>query len=139
MGCFSYICPHCGRGLECFSKKHPNGEPVRLFFLVDGEVVEKMAGIYDGYGRVSKSDEATHTVLKRDRTHPAKGWDDNAVEWEYAEWVHMVTMHFHDAKGDPDAPKDPFTGFAGCHMGCGEPDWVPTDISEDDPDQGWGC
>jgi hypothetical protein len=49
MGCFSFICSHCGSGINSTSS---SGENVRLSLLKDGKVIEEMQGKYDSYGQV---------------------------------------------------------------------------------------
>jgi hypothetical protein len=49
MGCFSFICSKCGKGVNSSSF---HGENVRLSLLKDGKVIEEMQGEYDSYGRV---------------------------------------------------------------------------------------
>ena len=52
MGCFSFICKRCGKGILSNSFR---GERVELFLLKNGKVVEQMSGEYDSYGRVFDS------------------------------------------------------------------------------------
>ena len=49
MGCFSFMCKECGEAIlsDSFS-----GDPVELFLLDEGKVIEQMSGQYDSYGRV---------------------------------------------------------------------------------------
>ena len=49
MGCFSWICKECGKGIKSNSF---SGEECKLFLLKDGKVIQKMEGQYDSYGRV---------------------------------------------------------------------------------------
>lgn len=49
MGCFSFLCPVCGKSIKSSSEK---GEECVLYLLKDGVVIEMMAGQYDSYGRV---------------------------------------------------------------------------------------
>lgn len=106
MGCFSYICKESGRGVNSDSF---SGELCRIYLLVNGECVEEMRGQYDSYGRVF-------------------GPDGESVEWEYAPWSELVTLHFNDNPGD---------GFAIVLEEHYTPGCEPTTISENDPDQGW--
>ena len=49
MGCFSFLCQKCGKGIKSNSF---NGERVHLFLLKNSKVIEQMEGPYDSYGRV---------------------------------------------------------------------------------------
>ena len=71
MGCFSYICPVYGKGINSSSF---HGENVRLSLLENGKVIEEMQGQYDSYGRT---------------------FDENmqSVEWESRDWGTIVDMH----------------------------------------------
>jgi hypothetical protein len=53
MGCFSFICPKCGKGINSTSF---SGENVRLSLLQKGKVIEEMQGAYDSYGQVFDKD-----------------------------------------------------------------------------------
>jgi hypothetical protein len=53
MGCFSFICKKCGKGINSTSF---HGENVRLSLLQNGKVIEEMQGQYDSYGRVFDKD-----------------------------------------------------------------------------------
>lgn len=67
MGCFSYICPKCGKGINSSSL---HGENVKISLLIKGRVVEEMQGPYDSYGRVFD------------------------YEWESKPWGELVDLHF---------------------------------------------
>ena len=49
MGCFSFLCKACGKSIKSNSFR---GEPVTLYLLKDGKVLQSMEGEYDSYGRV---------------------------------------------------------------------------------------
>jgi hypothetical protein len=85
------------------------GERVYLFLLRDGEVVETMEGEYDSYGRVLTIDHK------------------KSIEWSI-DWGFIVDLHFDNDKGN---------GIAAIHKRCWKGD-IPKNISENDPDQGWG-
>ncbi len=53
MGCFSFLCKECGKGINSSSF---DGEKCRLYWLKDGKVHQKMRGPYDSYGRVFTRD-----------------------------------------------------------------------------------
>jgi len=113
MGCFSYKCKKSGEPILSSSF---SGDAVYLFLLKDGKVIEEMYGNYDSYGRVFGTEDSKNPHL-----------DNESFEWEH-EWGACIDLHFNNSSED---------GFAailaefydGVH---------PTEISEDDPDQGWG-
>jgi len=108
MGCFSYLCKECG---EAVLSDSATGDPVRLFRLKKGKVVQEMRGQYDSYGRVFTPDFKS------------------SVEWE-GDWCEIVDEHFND---------DPSTGIAAVHERCCKPTTqTPTTLSDNDPNQGWG-
>ena len=49
MGCFSFICQGCKQPINSTSFR---GERCNLFLLKDGQIIEKLNGEYDSYGRV---------------------------------------------------------------------------------------
>lgn len=106
MGCFSYLCKQTGK--PALSTSH-DGDPVHLYFLINGEVVEHMYGNYNSYGRVFK-----------------KGLEES-FEWE-RDFIEMVDIHYNG---------DPTSGFA-LELDGHESHAMPTTISQDDPNQGWG-
>jgi len=85
-----------------------SGDAVYIFRLEDGEVKEIMYGHYDSYGRVF------------DNNGDSFRWDKN--------WNNCVTDHFDGDEGN---------GFA-VILASAYDGVLPTTISEDDPDQGWG-
>ena len=106
MGCFSYICKESGKSVTSTSF---SGDPVRMYLLKDGKVIEEMRGHYDSYGRVFDD-------------------KDDSFEWK-KDWGECVDMHFNKKK-----PGDGFAVILEQHF-TGK---IPTTISEDDPMQGWG-
>jgi hypothetical protein len=86
MGCFSFMCKECGEQVTSTSF---DGEMVKLFLLKDGEVIEKMEGPYDSYGRV---------------------FDENyeSIKWEM-DWLEVCKLNFDTDKSN---------GIAGVHARC---------------------
>jgi hypothetical protein len=86
-----------------------DGDAVRLYLLKDGKVIEEMRGHYDSYGRVFKENNETY------------------FEWNM-DWNDVCELMFNSNPGDGIAVvlEKYFTGI------------IPTTISEQDPDQGWG-
>jgi len=115
MGCFSYNCKECGKGIQSTSF---DGEECHLFLLDGGKVVDQMTGKYDSYGRVFIPNSQVATV-----SHDLM----ESQSWTYKEWGDLVSMHF-----GPDES----TGFAAVHVACFS--GMPQTRSEDDPNQGWG-
>ena len=128
MGCFSYLCKKCGKGITSSSF---DGQKCILFLLKEGTIVEKIEGRYDSYGKVF-SKGGSHKLLttpigeidKHFKQEKKKG----KIVWEYDDWGNLVDLHFNDNKSD---------GFAAYHKKCYS-DEVPIEKSDDDPDQGWG-
>ena len=135
MGCFSYLCKECGKGILA---KGFDGDECVIFFLSDGQAIEKMEGRYNSYGEVFKiggkheyflhaninSNPNTTKWLDRDG-----GLDgDGSFEWKHSRWEHLIDMHFN---------KNPSDGFAAYHKECFD-GVLPTTQSGDDPNQGWG-
>lgn len=87
---------------------HTLREPCTIFRLEKGVVVEQMTGAYDSYGRVLDS-------------------EGKSIEWKL-DWQECVENHFNS---------DESTGFAIVHTRCNT-GVIPTVISDDDPNQGWG-
>ena len=126
MGCFSYICPFCGKGVRSTSF---DGELCEIFFLLDGKVIEKMTGRYDSYGRVFKKG-GTHELLVKPIEEPdPQDQRDDSIAWQYATWSTLVGLSFDRNK--------PLTGFAIVHQKCKDAEqYIPLEPSEGDPNQG---
>lgn len=105
MGCFSFICKKCNKAILSNSFR---GEPVELFLLKDGEVIESMSGEYDSYGRVFNKNM-------------------KSIAWKM-DWDKVCDLMFDENKGN---------GIAAIHTRCFDGE-IPTTRSEDDPNQGWG-
>lgn len=106
MGCFSFKCKKCNRPINSDSTR---GQRCILFLLKDGEVIEKMQGEYDSYGRV---------------------FDENgeSIKWSL-DWSDVCYLMFDDDKSN---------GICAYHEKCYTKN-SPIDIrSDDDPNQGWG-
>lgn len=114
MGCFSFICKKCGKGINSSSF---DGENVRLSLLEKGKVIEEMQGAYDSYGRVfGPTKDPNDTSFT----------DTSSFEWK-KEWEEVCDLMFDS---------DESNGICATHVFCG-PEEAPTKRSEDDPDQGW--
>lgn len=125
MGCFSYLCKKCGKGIKSTSF---DGEDCIIFLLYNGNVVEKMEGRYNSYGEVFKEDGTCELIgipiqknIKVDET-------DDSFTWNFDEWKNLVDYSFSPNQSE---------GFAYYHKKCynGE---TPTEKSLPDPNQGWG-
>jgi len=149
MGCFSYLCKECGKGILSNSFR---GEQVKLFYLKDGKVIEEMEGEYDSYGRVF-----IEGTQREDVKHPLKDFRDWQHEDEiqdafiaketsrrHAHFSALVSLHpelaikptpFNGLSQVP-TPFNNAWGIAAVHSRCFKE--IPTSISENDPDQGWG-
>lgn len=119
MGCFSFMCQKCGKPIlsDSFS-----GDPVELFLLENGEVVDKMSGQYNSYGEVFAEDLKSSIKWKRYWTH---GYPKIVEEPDSTPACDLVN------------DSDIANGIAAIHTACysGE---IPTESSAHDPNQGWG-
>lgn len=108
MGCFSYMCKECDKGILSNSY---SGQECVLFLLKDGDVMQRMEGQYDSYGTVFIKDDE----------------NGDSHEWAVMEWGDIVDMHYG---------ADEHSGIAAVHKKCFKS--VPTTRSASDPYQGWG-
>lgn len=108
MGCFSFLCKKTGRGVQSTSF---SGEPVHLFLLKNGKILEYMFGNYNSYGQVFKNKLT------------------ESFEWKM-EWGEVCDLMFSKDKSNGIA------AILASHFVEGE---IPTTRSEDDPNQGWGA
>jgi len=99
------MCKHCGSPILSNSFA---GQPVKLFLLKDGEVIEQMEGEYDSYGRIFNENK-------------------ESIQWKM-EWGDVCDLMFHKNKNN---------GIAAIHSSCYQED-IPNERSKDDPNQGWG-
>lgn len=115
MGCFSYICKECNKPILSTSFE---GERVNLFLLKERVVLQEMEGEYDSYGRVF-----IDGTQRKDVPHPLR----KSIKWDIG-WSNVCNLHFNRSRND---------GIAAIHSKCfnGIP---PSEISKDDPNQGWG-
>ena len=118
MGCFSFLCKECNEPIKSNSF---SGELVHLFLLEKGKPVDYMKGQYDSYARVFA--ESRPQVDDPSIEHHL----GKSYQWKRT-WSECCDLLF--TKGNQD-------GISAIHDKCvtGE---IPTTISEDDPDQGWG-
>lgn len=115
MGCFSWICPKCGKPINSSSV---TGENCILLVYFDGKMVESMEGPYDSYGRVY------------DGRH-------ESVEW-VNKWNTICDLMFEKSNNDPEHK----TGFMAFHQSCWprvrKERYQDYDLPVSDPNQGWG-
>lgn len=151
MGCFSFLCKECGRGILSSSF---DGEPVTLYLLHNGKVIEQMEGEYDSYGRVfepgnndsykwkaninpGQTDILSKEVMDMVRKHSPeeqesilKSLKESSEQKKGDSWSRVCDLMFSDNEGD---------GIAAVHVRCKEAyGKIPTTQSADDPNQGWG-
>jgi len=116
MGCFSFMCKVTGKPGNSSSF---GGNPVHLFLLKKGKVIEHMYGNYDSYGRVfsDKKDPEDKSMT-----------DETSFEWKL-DWNKCCDLMFDNDKSN---------GIALIHAShWKEGDPYPTERSEGDPEQGW--
>lgn len=140
MGCFSYVCKKCGRGVRSSSF---DGEKCHIFAIKDGKVLEKIEGDYNSYGSVFINNTQDESVNHRLRK--SKFWSNPTPSIEFSE----EELKYHSIEGAGEqrlldlimnCAKFEYlnnTGIAIYHDHCynGE---IPRTISERDPNQGWG-
>ena len=135
MGCFSFKCKECGKGILSNSFR---GEQVKLFLLKEGEVIQEMEGEYNSYGEVfidgTQREDVQHELRESQKWNnpfPDIPRDERRVELlgeDSDNWGRVCDLMFSGNAGN---------GIAAIHTKCftGE---IPTTKSEDDPNQGWG-
>jgi hypothetical protein len=125
MGCFSFKCLECGRGVLSSSF---SGEPVHLFLLKKGKVLQQMTGEYNSYGAVF-IDKTQREGVKHDLRNSVE-WNDPSPDDSGRDPWHKICDLMHD--------KEDFTGgIAAVHVACYKGE-LPTIRSPRDPNQGWG-
>ena len=144
MGCFSFLCKECGKGINSTSF---DGEKARLYWLKSGKVHQEMHGPYDSYGAVFTSDLSDRIMW----TNQDKPISDKEMSLHHpSDDIEKRVAQIPRGAGKWDDPwpaptgnmdwddSDQFktTGLAAVHERCFKT--VPTTISLSDPDQGWG-
>jgi hypothetical protein len=126
MGMFSYICSLNNKAIRADESE------VVLYFIKKGIIQEIMSGPYNSYGSVDKADKVIHKILldgsdKLVDADPILEISHSGDEW-VNDWDEIVDIHFNEDES------------SGIHAIIGEynPDYEPTIISQNDPDQGWG-
>lgn len=134
MGCFSFKCLECGRGVRSSSF---TGELVHLFLLKEGKIIQKMTGAYDSYGRVFIN--GTQRKGVRHKLRESREWSnptpDIPFDSEKVEIIgeeHAIWLRVCDLMNS----KDFTNGLAAVHVKCFKKD--PIHRSPSDPEQGWG-
>ena len=93
MGCFSWLCKECGKGILSSSF---DGQECILFLLKDGEVLEVLRGRYTSYGTVFK--DGGSSELRVTPIHePDPGEVKNNTEyvlWQYGTWSDICNLEF---------------------------------------------
>jgi len=84
------------------------GQPVKLFLLKDGVIIEQMEGEYDSYGRVFNENK-------------------ESINWKIP-WNDVCELMFRKKRDN---------GIAAIHSKCYKEE-IPTERSANDPNQGWG-
>ena len=147
------MCKHCGNAVLSSSF---DGDPVTLYLLQDGKVIEQMEGQYDSYGRVFREgNEGSHkwkanidigqsnTTLSQhqmDLLEKHTGKERESLKKQFIRineehpskdaWGRVCKLMFSSNDGD---------GIAAVHLRCKEEyGKIPTTRSPDDPNQGWG-
>ena len=125
MGCFSFKCKECNKGVNSSSF---DGELVEIFLLKEGKVLQHMSGEYDSYGRVFL-DNTQNSSVNHDLRESVQ-WDRpwNAREQKEDEPTVMDLMWSHN----PDS-----NGMALIPSNCWAGDPIPPTCREDDTAQGW--
>ncbi len=115
MGCFSFLCKECGKGINSTSF---DGEECELHLLKDGAIIQTMKGQYDSYGRCfieGTVEKGCKNLMQSDR------WK---IPWDEVCDL-MSNKHLNN-------------GIAAVHKKCKIHNKCYQTRSEDDPDQGWG-
>lgn len=137
MGCFSFICQKCGKGVKSSSF---SGEQVHLFLLKEGNIIQRMTGEYNSYGTVfidnTQSSEVSHSLRESaqwDNPFPERELDEReqrmaADDSDHWKWSRVCDLMFD---------RDIASGIAAIHIGCFDGE-LPKYQSQNDPNQGWG-
>jgi hypothetical protein len=131
MGNFSYIAEN-----TCEPVRNPwHGDDICELQLVEnGQVIEKMRGVYSGYGSVKHDKPFVHSVLYNGQWEDITNFTKKRMEksgcsgdmWTTKDWGTIVDIHF-DSQCD---------GIAAWHCDMSEKVPHATERSQDDPDQG---
>ena len=128
MGCFSFLCKKCDKGIESSSF---DGDECRLSLLKDGKVIQEMEGEYDSYGRVFINDTQKSQVWKDPFPEKAPTNNDQYfIDKKDDHWIWLrVCSLLHS--------NDNSNGIAAYCKKCDNGE-IPTTRSDNDPNQGWG-
>lgn len=139
MGCFSFLCKECDKGILSSSFA---GQKCHLFLLKDGEVVQKMEGEYDSYGRTfineTQREDVQHDLRKshywKDPTPEIaleEYWQKDGIDnpSNHGYWLRVCSLMSDSSSSD--------NGIAAYHDKCYSGQ-IPTTQSLSDPNQGWG-
>lgn len=126
MGCFSFLCKGCGKGIQSNSF---SGEQAKLILLQKGKPIQEMEGQYDSYGRVfiegSQRGDVKHSLMESQKwLNPVDKDNDD----EDDAWSEVCDLMFDDDKRN---------GIEAWHTKCFKGE-ITGIRSESDPNQGWG-
>jgi len=113
------MCKKCGKPILSNSC---SGQSVELFLLEYGEVIDRMSGEYDSYGRVFTKD-------RKDSVKWNRQWGDGQPDDDESNITPSVCSLMCDFDVD--------SGIAAIHTKCFDGK-IPSTFSENDPNQGWG-
>ena len=88
MGCFSWLCKECGKGILSSSF---DGQECKLFLLKDGKVIEMMEGRYNSYGAVF-ADGGNQEIYVDSIGDPDPA-DGDSLTWKYGSWHQICWYH----------------------------------------------
>jgi len=134
MGCFSWLCSECGKGVTSTSFQ---GEQVKLFLIKEGKIVDQMEGEYNSYGSVfidgTQDPDVKHKLrLSREWKNPTPEEEPDEFWKKQGEaelaWFRICDLMFDDKGTD---------GIVAIHTKCFKGS-VPAVRSKNDPNQGWG-
>lgn len=132
MGCFSWKCLECGRGILSSSF---SGEKAHLYLLNKGKILQQITGEYNSYGSVfidgTQEENVKHSLRKSvEWVNPFPN-----IPYEDEEYLTHSDQNWHRICNMMD-DEDITTGIAAIHMHCYKK--PPETRSARDPNQGWG-
>ena len=127
MGCYSYICNHCGKNIRY-------GEKAHLIHLRHGEIIGEAEGTYDSYGSVEENEGFDNAVFNKwDGVNPA---DPNSHDEVMISSFDLPDSALRDCEYHEDAESGVVAYHKKCYHTATRRNSVDLTPSENDPDQG---
>ncbi len=127
MGCYSYICNHCGKNIR-------GDEQVHLIHLRHGKIMGEAEGTYNCYGSVEEDEGLDNAVFDKWRDVPKT--DPNCHDEVMRSIFHLKDSSMRDCRYHENAKSGVVAYHKKCYRSATKNNCVDLTPSKDDREQG---